>query len=138
MICYSYLWRNEARAGLEEGRKDRPCVIVIATEQVDGQTLVTVAPVTHLPPSQADRANAIELPMATKRRLGLDDERSWAIASDLNQFIWPGVDLRPTRRDGTDVAYGFLPANMTDALRARILHLAQTGAKLTTKRTGAD
>lgn len=137
VICYSYLWRDEAKAGLEEGRKDRPCVIVIASELVDGQTIVTVAPITHTPPSADELAHAIELPAATKVRLGLDDERSWAIASDLNQFVWPGVDLRPTRRGGEEVAYGFLPGTMVDALRGKILQLAQSGATLTTKRTGA-
>jgi hypothetical protein len=28
VIWYSYLWSDEAAAGLEEGGKDRPCVIV--------------------------------------------------------------------------------------------------------------
>lgn len=138
VICYAYLWRDEARAGLEEGRKDRPCVIVVAAEDMGGQILVTVAPITHTPPSAKAVANAIELPAATKARLGLDDIRSWAIASDLNQFIWPGVDLRPTVRGGDQVAYGFLPTTMTETLRAKILQLALSGARLTTRRTDAE
>lgn len=135
VVCYSYLWRDEAKAGLEEGRKDRPCVIVIATDREGDETLVTVAPVTHTPPSAEEIANAIVLPGATKTRLGLDSEKSWAIASDLNQFVWPGIDLRPTRRGGREVAYGFLPRTLTQALRERILELAKSGAELTTKRT---
>ena len=137
VICYAYLWRDEARRGLEEGRKDRPCVVVVAREDVDGQTVVTVAPITHAPPS-TEAVDAIELPAVTKARLGLDDARSWVVASDLNQFVWPGVDLRPTRRGGQDVAYGFLPAAMTAALRRRIIELAQGGARLVTRRSGVN
>lgn len=138
VICYAYLWRDEVRAGLEEGRKDRPCVIVVATEEVDGQILVTVAPITHTRPSAEALSDAIELPAPTKARLGLDDKPSWALASDLNQFVWPGVDLRPTVRGGDQVAYGYLPTTMTEALRAKILKLALSGARLTTRRGGGE
>eukprot|EP01030_Chromulinospumella_sphaerica_P011437 gene11437-11231_t len=92
---------------------------------MQGQTIVTVAPITHSRPSEAEAADAFELPAAAKARLGLDDQRSWAIASDLNRFVWPGVDLRPVRRGGEDVAFGFLPRGMVEALRARILTLAR-------------
>jgi len=30
VISYSYLWHYERAAGVEEGRKDRPCVILVA------------------------------------------------------------------------------------------------------------
>jgi hypothetical protein len=39
--------------------------------------MVTVLPISHTPP--ADPELAVELPAATKRRLGLDDERSWVV-----------------------------------------------------------
>lgn len=59
VISYAYVWGYEAKAGQEEGRKDRPCVIALAVErQQDGETLVTVLPVTHRPPD--DPASAIE------------------------------------------------------------------------------
>ena len=32
---------------------------------------------------------------ATKRRLGLDDARSWIMVTEGNRFAWPGPDLRP-------------------------------------------
>lgn len=138
VISYAYLWRDEAKAGLEEGRKDRPSVIVVASERVPREIIVMVAPITHTPPSPAEAANAFEVPPATKARLGLDDQRSWVIASDLNRFVWPGVDLRPTRRGSPTVAYGFLPRSMTDTVRRRIVELARGGANLMTNRTGAD
>jgi hypothetical protein len=37
---------------------------------------------------------ASRIPAATKRRLGLDDARSWIIVTESNRFIWPGRDLR--------------------------------------------
>src|SRR5215469_9574837 len=51
VISYAYLWHDEHRAGLEEGQKDRPSVIVLAVERkADGATLVTVSPITHTAP----------------------------------------------------------------------------------------
>jgi len=100
VIRYAYLWREEALAGRDEGRKDRPCVILLVGPAREGGTLVTVAPITHTPPDPERRADAIALPAPTQLRLGLDGERSWVLASDLNQFVWPGFDLRPIRRGG--------------------------------------
>jgi hypothetical protein len=109
VIGYSYLWEAEFRAGIEEGSKDRPCAIVIATRTEDGDIVVTVAPITHSPPIRAQ--NAVELPMEVKRRLHLDAERSWVVCSELNRFVWPGPDLRPVSRQRPgDFVYGTLPA----------------------------
>jgi hypothetical protein len=47
-----------------------------------------VCPVTHSPPS--DPGDAIEIPPATKRRLGLDDERSWIVLTESNRFVCQG------------------------------------------------
>src|SRR6516225_926655 len=93
VISYAYVWSYEAERGQEEGRKDRPCVITLAVErQPDGETVVTVLPVTHRPPD-ADGA-AVEIPQAIKRHLGLDLDRSWVVVSEGDQFVWPGYDLR--------------------------------------------
>ncbi len=107
VISYSYLWHREHEAGQEEGRKERPSVIVLAVErEADGATLVTVLPITHSPP--AHPALAIEIPAPVKRHLGLDAERSWIIVSEGNEFLWPGYDLRRIpNADHYD--YGFLP-----------------------------
>ncbi|MGA9766864.1 MAG: hypothetical protein WA265_16130 [Rhodomicrobium sp.] len=115
-ISYAYVWDREAQSGQEEGRKDRPCVIALAVErQPDGETLVTVLPVTHRPP--ADPEAAIEIPAAVKKHLGLDDERSWVIVSEGGQFVWPGYDLRKVR--GTDrFDYGFLPPRFFNTVLA--------------------
>ena len=65
---------------------------MLVAERVEGGVRVTVVPITHSPPS--DPKATVEIPAATKRRLGLDSERSWIVCSEVNRFIWPGVDLR--------------------------------------------
>jgi len=81
---------------------------------------VTVLPVTHAPPSNPELA--VELPAATKRRLGLDDERSWVVLSEANRFLWPGPDLRPARPgDAATVAYGQLPYTLFEEIRRKFL-----------------
>ena len=58
VISYAYLWHHEHQAGHEEGRKDRPTVIVLAVEpEDDGATDVSGLPVTHgAPTNPAARA----------------------------------------------------------------------------------
>ncbi|HEY1751121.1 MAG TPA: type II toxin-antitoxin system PemK/MazF family toxin [Caulobacteraceae bacterium] len=133
VIGYAYLWRNEARQGRDEARKDRPCVIVLSVRRVGGETFVTVAPITHTPPQRPELA--VELPPATKSRLRLDDQPSWIVADDLNQFVWPGVDLRPVRRGSTTFAYGQLQANLFAKLRERVAVLARFGHLSVTPRS---
>ena len=133
VIGYAYLWRNEALKGLEEGRRDRPCVIVLAVQQAKARTVVTVAPITHSPPERPEMA--VEIPAETKKRLGLDGERSWVVVADLNRFAWPGVDLRPVPRGKDTYAYGLLPAGFYREVRDRVLAIARAGRAALTNRT---
>lgn len=122
VISYAYLWRHEHRRGREEGGKARPCAIALATASEADEVVVTVAPITHSPP--ADSALAVALPAKVKRHLGLDDERSWIMADEVNRFTWPGPDLRPiSRADPGRFDYGFLPVDIFDALRRKIVAL---------------
>jgi hypothetical protein len=107
VVSYGYLWHHEHRAGREEGQKDRPSVIVLAVKrEAAGGTLVTVLPITHSAP--VDPASAVEIPLPVKRHLGLDDDRSWIVVAEGNEFVWPGYDLRRlSHSDRYD--YGFLP-----------------------------
>ena len=109
VIRHAYLWWNEARSGREEGVKDRPCVIVHARQNEHHETEVFIAPITHTAPEAPERA--MEIPTATKKRLRLDAEPSWIIATEVNRFVWPGPDIRPVPGGGT--AYGLLPASMS-------------------------
>jgi hypothetical protein len=115
VISYSYLWHEQHLAGAEEGRKIRPCAIVIATPDEDGDTSVYVVPITHSRPVDP---HAVELPGALKRRLGLDDAPSWIVTSELNRFIWPGYDLHPISRSKPEVfSWGFLPVEIFAAVK---------------------
>jgi hypothetical protein len=113
VISYAYLWHHEHRSGQEEGRKDRPSVIVLAVERAsDGTTVVTVLPITHLAPD--DAGAAIEIPPAVKRLLGVDLERSWIVVAEGNEFVWPGYDLRKVPGKPARYDYGFLPPRFFD------------------------
>ncbi|MBI1200869.1 MAG: growth inhibitor PemK [Rhodopseudomonas sp.] len=107
VISYAYLWHRERAAGHDEGRKDRPSVIVLTAErQGEAATVVTVLPITHSPPLAP--GSAVEIPAAVKRHLGLDEQPSWVIVAEGNEFEWPGYDLR--KIGGEDrFHYGFLP-----------------------------
>ena len=120
VIHYSYLWREEHARGQEEGVKDRPCTVVLVTADEDGEQWVTVLPITHTPPPGPELA--VEIPAATKRRLGLDDERSWVVLSEANRFLWPGPDVGPARpRDAATVAYGQLPYTLFEEIRTKFI-----------------
>ena len=118
VVSYVYLWRDQYLGGADEGRKMRPCAIVLAMTDEDGDNRVYVAPITHSRPRDP---HAVELPLAAKRRLGLDDAPSWIVTSELNRFVWPGYDLRPIARDKPDVfAWGFLPTEVFAAVKRGI------------------
>jgi hypothetical protein len=120
VIRYSYLWKAEYGRGQEEGLKDRPCAVILVSVDDGGDRVVTVLPISHTPP--ADPELAVELPAAAKRRLGLDDERSWVILTEANRFLWPGPDLRPARPgDAASVAYGLLPFGLFEAIRQQLI-----------------
>ena len=118
VISYSYLWNNEHETGREDGTKDRPCVIVITVRDEGGRQVVTVAPVTHSAPSVPEQA--VEIPLATKQRLGLDEARSWVVVSEVNDFIWPGPDMRPLPHDASRFDYGLLPPGLFRQIRDRM------------------
>ena len=134
LIRYAYLWKREFDAGREEGTKDRPCAIVMTVVDEDGDKEVLVLPVTHSPP--ADPADAIEIPPATKSRLGLDGERSWIVIMEANEFVWPGPDLRTVPgRDESTIAYGPLPPRFFAHVRDKYLERDQREKSGRVKRT---
>lgn len=120
VIAYAYLWAREHERGAEEGLKDRPCAILVARQLVEGRIVATVVPVTHTPPT--DPEDAVEMPLALKRHLGLDDLPSWVVVTETNDFLWPGPDLRPVP-GVTPVRfdYGMLPPRFFANIRDRVL-----------------
>jgi hypothetical protein len=124
VLRYAYLWRREFHAGADKGRKDRPTVVVLATPQMDGGTKVYVLPVTHRSPD--DPQLAMEVPPRVKQQLGLDGERSWIVLNEVNDFLWPGYDLRPVPgSEPMRMDYGFLPPRLFQAVRDAVLALAR-------------
>ena len=125
VIGYGYLWHREYQTGRDEGRKDRPSVIVLAVKRdQDGARVVTVLPITHSPP--ATPGSAIEIPAPIKAHLGLDAQRSWIVVAEGNEFLWPGYDLRKIpHRDRYD--YGFLPPRFFNQILAGFAALASRG-----------
>ena len=124
VIRYAFLWRDEFGAGRSEGRKDRPCAIILAAPATTGGTRVYVLPITHTAP--AEPAVGVEIPDRVRRHLGLDDARSWIVLDEFNDFIWPGHALRsiPAVKPAR-FAYGVLPPRFFDQVREAFLNLAK-------------
>lgn len=136
VIHYSYLWRSEADQGIEEGRKDRPCAVVVARRiESSGAIGVMVAPITHRKP--VENPTAIEIPFDVKQRLGLDDARSWIITHETNIFTWPGPDLRtvPSGGKAEQFAYGYLPETLAKDVVMRVMANAKAGKSKSVPRT---
>jgi hypothetical protein len=131
VIRYSYLWWNEARTGQEDARKDRPCGVMLTRITNAGRTVAYVLPITHTRPLEDE--DGVAIPQATKRRLGLDTERSWIITTELNQFIWPGPDLRPTATG--EYVYGYLPAKLMRVVLDQVKKHARAKRLTTVRRT---
>lgn len=131
VVSYAYLWAEEHERGQEEGVKDRPCAVAVARQSLHGQTLVTVVPITHTPPS--DPTEAVEIPPPVKVMLGLDEDRSWIVVSETNDFLWPGPDLRPVA-PGRAV-YGVLPPGFFRQVRSCLLDVHAKRRLLRVRRT---
>ena len=127
VVRYAFLWSSEARAGQTEGRKDRPCVLVTAVRRAaDGRFRVRVLPMTHSP---TEAARSVAIPPRVKRHLGLDDDDSWIVLDEANEFFWPGVDLRPISRSKPGIwTFGVLPAEIFEEIKVKlreVLHKRQ-------------
>ena len=87
-----------------------------------GGPRVTVAPITYTPPT--NDGEAVKLPPRVKHALGRDDDRSWIVLDEVNQFAWPGQDIRPVPGSKDRFAYGFIPPRLFDTVIRRIIELA--------------
>lgn len=123
VIRYDFLWSHERDRGYQEGAKTRPCVIVTAVvRKAGGETEVLVAPVTHSPPGKD--VVVVEIPHAVGRSLGLDDDRSYIVASEANSLAWDDPGIVPAV-PGDRWAYGRLPRGLYERLRGEMLELAR-------------
>lgn len=134
VIRYSYLWHDEHEKGREEGLKDRPCAVILSSKQALDKWVVTVVPITHRQPTTD--IDAVEIPLITKKRLGLDTDQSWALISEVNRFVWPGPDLRPADlgKPGK-YDFGYLPPRLFTEIKNALLERAQKRKLKTVMRT---
>ena len=102
--------------------KDRPVAVVLVTRSADGLDQVHVVPMTTRPPRRDQQAIAV--PPAVRRQLGLSAERFWIILTEWNRFTWPGYDIRPIRGREPAVSFGFLPAGLFRQVRDGIVSAA--------------
>ncbi len=134
VISYVYLWSHEAAAGRDEGSKERPVVVVLATRERSHGLEVIVAPITTHPPQAG--ATAIEVPIRVRDLLGLGADRSWIVCDELNSFTWPGPDIRPIRAPGDPSPYfGKIPGRLYEEVRGRLAEVARERMLKVTKRT---
>ena len=135
VVRYSYLWHDEYVAGREEGRKDRPCAIIAAIRKDgDKRIRVLVLPITHSRPEHG--IDSIEIPAEVKRRLQLDEERSWIVISQANEFVWPGPDLRRIPGgDESSFVYGVIPPKLFATIRNRFAAIFVRGDFHSVRRT---
>jgi hypothetical protein len=95
LVAYEYLWWSQSGVR-DDGAKTYPVAIIFAKKIVGGVTLAYAAGNSHKPPGPSERA--LEVPAKLKRHLGLDDEPSWIYTDQVNEFAWPGPDLKPAER----------------------------------------
>ena len=87
-----------------------------------------------LTPHRSGRADAIEIPLKVKKRLGLDSARSWIVLTELNRFIWPGPDIRLAPGHDSPL-YDAIPDWLFFDVREGIVRHRDEGRLTITKRT---
>lgn len=121
IIRFDYLWRDEQMRGQEDGRKDRPCVIVVATkEREDGSRRVMVCPITHSPPQENE--TSVEIPPKLARALGLDSETMWIKTHELNAFTWEKnrIPVGMVKTPGGKWLHGTVPYAIREEVLAQV------------------
>lgn len=106
-------------------------MLAIVTHLEDGTPAVRLLPITHSPPKNPE--DAIEIPPATKRRLGLDDERSWIVLTESNRFAWPGPDMRSV--DSDTGYFRPLPPALFAEVKRRFVEMAKAQRHRATARS---
>jgi hypothetical protein len=92
LVAYEYLWLSQQNIR-EDGAKGLSSSLIFAKKIIASVTLAYAVGMSHKPPDASEKA--IEVPRKLKRHLGLDEDPSWVYTDQLNEFTWPGPDLRP-------------------------------------------
>jgi hypothetical protein len=81
---YPYLWKREADAGEEGGRKPRPTALAAVVPVTEKSTLLYLLPITGTEPIKGQ--DALEIPATEIRRAGLSEhKRLWIIFNEYNR-----------------------------------------------------
>jgi len=87
VLRYPYLWARQSRTGETEGRKLRPCAVVLAVTNQKDQTHLRLCAVTTQKPMSD--AIAVPVPDTEKRRAGLDVKIPlWVIIDEHNVDVF--------------------------------------------------
>ena len=128
VLFYSFLWSDEAAAGREDARKERPCVVVLAVGDEPHPTIL-VAPITSRDPND---------PRAIPLKVGAPGivRPSWIVPWEINEFTWPGPDIgRAPSPAGAWWRLGGLAPALRNALAERLAAELRTGRLKRTART---
>lgn len=116
IIGYNYLWKQQHERGETEGRKARPCAVLLCISNQSLCEQVIVLPITHSKPE--NMLYAVEIPPKTRQRLNLDEEPCWVICNEMNKFSWPGYDLvTAPNKEANSYLYGTLPKKLFEKIR---------------------
>ncbi len=63
-----------------------------------------------------------------------NDQRSWIVIAEGNEFVWPGYDLRKVPKTD-NYEFGFLPPRLFNLVRETFVAVHQAGQAKTTPRT---
>jgi hypothetical protein len=81
---YPYLWKREADAGEEGGRKPRPTALAAVVPATKKPTLLYLLPITGTEPTKGQ--DALEIPVTEIHRAGLSEhKRLWIIFDEYNR-----------------------------------------------------
>lgn len=87
VLRYPYLWARQSSNGETEGRKSRPCAVILSLKAGIGQTELRLCAVTTQPPQNG--THAVEIPEIEKRRAGLDGGlRLWVVVDEHNLDVF--------------------------------------------------
>lgn len=100
VLRYPYLWARQSTKGETEGRKLRPCAVILALQADNGQTELRLCAVTTQPPQKG--THAVEVPEIEKRRAGLDGGLPiWVIVDEHNVDVFEqSFYIEPQRQIG--------------------------------------
>ena len=88
VVYYDFLWKEESELGRQQGQKDRPCAIVLASEpREDGGRTILLCPITHAPIGEGE--TGLPMPPRVAQHLGLDDQPHFIKTHQINSLNWP-------------------------------------------------